>query len=74
MAIRHNNVKVYDPPAAQMTLDGGESKSFPLVMVDLRGSRNEVKASILADIGNFIKESNESNNSAEFTIKGECPH
>src|SRR5215475_4625434 len=39
MVIRNNGVKIYDPPAAQMTLNSGESKSF-FVKVRLTDSFN----------------------------------
>jgi subtilase family serine protease len=65
MVIRNNGAKVYDPPAAQMSLGPAESKKFGPVNVDL-SSTNKIEASILADIGNLIKEKDEANNKAEF--------
>jgi len=74
MVIRKNDVKIYDPPAAQMTLAAGGSKSFFVAAKNsLLPKSYELKASILADIGNLVdNESNETNNKASFTISGHC--
>jgi hypothetical protein len=73
MVVRKNDVKIYNPPAAQMTLNGGQSKSF---FVETPGGfippSYELKALILGDIANFVNESNEANNKASFTLNGHC--
>lgn len=70
MVARDGQNKLYDPPAAQLSLNGKEEKVFPLVKLNHDGKSFAISASILADIGNFVKESNESNNKHEVKYTG----
>lgn len=70
MVVRCNGTKVYDPPATQLSLNAGESKTFPMVPVTLAGITNNVEADILANIMKLMKEANMSNNKAEFKFTG----
>src|SRR5581483_4269361 len=54
MVARNGETKVYDPPAAQMSLNGKEEKVFPMVKLNHDGKSFVITASILADIGNFV--------------------
>src|SRR5262245_23451770 len=72
--IYRNGVKVVDPPAASITLAKGEVKVFPMEKVYFSGTSNTVEAKILADIGNFVKETVETNNSANYTVKASVVH
>ena len=72
--IERNGVKVFDPAASQLALNANEVKVFPAEMVYFSGTSNTVEARILADIGNFIKEKNESNNIAKYTVKASVVH
>ncbi|MFN0121727.1 MAG: CARDB domain-containing protein [Blastocatellia bacterium] len=74
MVVNRDGIKVHDPAAAQITLNPGESKVFPLVKVGLPGTTNEMEAKVLADIGNFVKETNEQNNSMTFKWKASVVH
>lgn len=66
--------KVYNPDAAKMTLEANQTKQFPPVMVKLGGITDIVTVKLLADIGNFIKETNEQNNIASFKFKSQVAH
>lgn len=70
MVARDGQTKLYDPPAAQLSLNGKEEKVFPLVKLNHDGKSFAISASLLADIGNFVKESNESNNKHEVKYTG----
>ena len=72
--IERDGVKVFDPAASQLSLNAHEVKVFPAEMVYFSGTSNTVEARILADIGNFIKETNETNNSAKYTVKASVVH
>src|SRR5215813_13021038 len=72
--IYRNGAKVVDPPAATITLAKGEVKVFPVEKVYFNGTSNTVEAKILADIGNLVKETNEMNNSATYTVKASVVH
>ena len=72
--IERDGVKVVDPPAEKITLNGGETKTFPVERVYFSGTSNTVEARILADIGNFVKELSETNNSAKYTVKASVVH
>lgn len=74
MVVRCNGLKVYDPPAAQLSLNPGETKTFPLAEVVLASTTNDVQASILANIGKLMKEANMTNNKAEFKFTGKVVH
>lgn len=66
--------KVYDPAAAKMTIAANQSKQLGVVKVQLGGITDVVTAKLLADIGNFVKETNESNNSATFKFTSQTAH
>jgi len=70
MVARDGQTKLYDPPAAQLSLNGKEEKVFPMVKLNHDGKSFAISAVILADIGNFVKESNESNNKHEVKYTG----
>jgi hypothetical protein len=70
MVATNGTTKIYDPPAAQLSLNAKEVKVFPMVKLSHALKHNDIAARILADIGNFVKESNESNNKAEINYKG----
>lgn len=70
MVVKCNGVKVFDPAATQLSLNAGESKTFPIVPVNLAGITNNVEADILANIMKLMKEDNMSNNKAEFKFTG----
>jgi len=72
--IERNGVKVFDPPAEKITLNGGETKTFPVQQVYFSGTSNTVEARILADIGNLVQELNETNNLAKYTVKASVVH
>src|SRR5262245_35255772 len=72
--IYRNGVKVVDPPAATISLAKGEVKVFPMEQVYFSGTSNTVEAKILADIGNLVKETIETNNSATYTVKASVVH
>jgi hypothetical protein len=72
--IERDGVKVFDPAAEKISLNGNEVKTFPVEMVYFSGTSNTVEARILADIGNFVKELNETNNSAKYTVKASVVH
>jgi subtilase family serine protease len=66
--------KVYNPDAAKMTLAANQSKQLAVVKVPLGGTTDVVTAKLLADIGNFVKETNEANNSATFKFTSQTAH
>lgn len=66
--------KVYDPAAAKMTIAANQSKQLGVIKVQLGGTTDVVTAKLLADIGNFVKETNESNNSATFKFTSQTAH
>jgi hypothetical protein len=70
MVARDGQTKLYDPPAAQMSLNGKEEKVFPMVKLNHDGKSFAISAVILADIGNFVKESSEANNKHEVKYTG----
>ena len=72
--IERDGVKVFDPAASQLSLNAHEVKVFPAERVYFSGTSNTVEGRILADIGNFIKETNEGNNSAKYTVKASVVH
>lgn len=72
--IERDGVKVVDPPAEKITLNGGETKVFAVERVYFSGTSNTVEARMLADIGNFVKELDETNNSAKYTVKASVVH
>ena len=72
--IERDGVKVFDPAAEKMSLGGKETKVFPVEQVYFSGTSNTVEARILADIGNLVKETNEANNSAKYTVKASVVH
>ncbi len=72
--IERNGVKVFDPPAEKMTLTAKQVKVFPIEKVYFSGTSNTVEARILADIGNFVPETNETNNLAKYTVKASVVH
>jgi hypothetical protein len=64
LVIRNNGVTVLDPPAKEYSLYPGASLKLGPIEVKLPATTNKIEASILADIGNLVKESNETNNHA----------
>jgi subtilase family serine protease len=66
--------KVYNPDAAKLTIPANQSKQIAVVKVPLGGTTDVVTAKLLADIGNFIKESNESNNIASVKFTSQTAH
>ena len=72
--IERNGVKVFDPPAEKMTLTAKQVKVVPIEKVYFSGTSNTVEARILADIGNFVPELNETNNLAKYTVKASVVH
>lgn len=66
--------KVYDPAAAKMSIPANQSKQLGVVKVPLGGITDVVTAKLLADIGNFVKETNETNNSATFKFTSQTAH
>jgi CARDB protein len=65
--VRLNGVKVFDPPTATITLNPGQSITFVTPIVHNASGQNKVEAKLLADIGNFVTEIDEVNNSRTFT-------
>jgi len=72
--IYRNGVKVFDPPAATISLAKNGVMVFPMEKVYFNGNSNTVEAKILADIGNLVKETNETNNSATYTVSASVVH
>jgi len=64
--VRLNGAKVFDPPAETISLIPGRSKTFVATIIHNTPGSKTVEAKLLADIGNFVKESNETNNLAEY--------
>lgn len=65
--VRINGSKMYDPPAEQLTLKAHETKHFPFSKTFLSPTE-DWKATILADIGDFVDETDETNNKATFAF------
>ena len=56
-----------------LTLPGGLAKIYPLVQVHL-GKSNNIQATVSADTGNAVRESNERNNSCSFSVSASVVH
>ena len=66
--------KVYNPDAAQMSLAANQSKQIGVIKVQLGGTTDVVTAKLLADIGNFVQETTDSNNIANFKFTSQTAH
>lgn len=66
--------KVYNPDAAQMSLGANQSKQIGVIKVQLGGTTDVVTAKLLADIGNFVQETTDSNNIANFKFTSQTAH
>jgi hypothetical protein len=69
MVVRRDGVKIYDPPAETLSLDVGASKTYPPVQINLPGITNKIEASVIVNIGGFVKETVWNNNKCTFTFK-----
>jgi hypothetical protein len=74
MVASNGTSKLYDPPAAQLSLNAKEVKVFPMVKLSHADKNYAISARILADIGNLVKESNEANNKGEVKYSGGVAH
>ncbi len=63
--VYHNGIKITDPVAETMTLNALQSRTLPMVRINTAGRSGPISAVLVADLGNFVKETNESNNKAE---------
>ena len=59
-----------DPPAAWITLKAGELRKVGTQQVAFGYPSSQIEARMLVDIGNFIDETNESNNKANLKFTG----
>jgi hypothetical protein len=66
--------KVYNPDAATMTIPANQSKQIAVVKVPLGGTTDVVTAKLLADIGDGVKETTNSNNIATFKFTSQTAH
>jgi len=73
LVVRNNGIKVYDPPAAQLTLKSGEHKTF-VAAINLPYNTNSIEAKALVNIGGFMQESNTANNAAQFSYTAKVVH
>ncbi len=66
--IYHNGIKMTDPVTETMTIESLQSKTLPMVRLNTAGRAGRINAVLLADLGNFVKETNESNNKIEMSF------
>ncbi len=67
--VYQNGARAVDPAAETITLESHQSRTLPMVRVNTLGRSEKISARMIADIGNFIKETNEANNKMEMSIK-----
>lgn len=68
VVVYHNGIKMTDPMAETMTLDALQSRTLPMVRLNTAGRVGRINVVLLADIGNFVRETNESNNKIEMSF------
>lgn len=66
--------KVYNPDPAQMSLAANQSKQIGVIKVLLGGTTDVVTAKLLADVGDGVKETTNSNNIATFKFTSQTAH
>lgn len=66
--------KVYNPDPASMSLAANQSKQIGVIKVLLGGTTDVVTAKLLADVGDGVKETTNSNNIATFKFTSQTAH
>lgn len=68
--VYQNGAKTASPAAETVTLESYQSQTLPIMKISTAGRSERITARIIADIGNFVKETDESNNKMEmnFTV------
>ena len=67
--IYQNGVKTANPAAETIALESQQSKTLPLVKLNISGRGEQISARLIADIGNFVKETDEANNKMEMSFQ-----
>ena len=67
--IYQNGAKAMDPAAETITLEANQTKALPMMKMDTLGRSEQISARMIADLGNFVKETNESNNKMEMSFQ-----
>ena len=71
--VRNNGVKVFDPPAAPLTL-GPNGQWSTTATINLPSNTNSIEAKGLVNVGGFMQELPTNNNSASFTYTASVVH
>lgn len=66
-----NDVKAADPAAETITLEPHQSRELPMVKINTLGRGEQISARMIADLGNFVRETNEANNKMEMKFQVE---
>jgi subtilase family serine protease len=67
--IYQNGGRTAAPAAETITLESHQSRTLPMVRINTLGRSEQISARMIADIGNFIKETNEANNKMEMSFR-----
>lgn len=67
--VYQNGARTAAPAAETITLGPYQSRALPMVRINTSGRREQISARMIADIGNFIKETNEANNKMEMSFR-----
>ena len=73
LVVRNNGLKVYDPPAAQLSLGSKGSQTF-VAAINLPSNTNSIEAKGLVNIGGFMQELPTANNAASLTYTAKVVH
>jgi subtilase family serine protease len=69
-AVVYQNVaKTADTAAETITLEPNQSRTLPMIKVNTLGRSEQIRARMITDIGNFVKEANEANNKMEMSLQ-----
>src|SRR5262249_46599542 len=73
LVVRNNGLKVYDPPAAQLSLGAKGVQTF-VAAINLPSNTNSIEAKALVNIGGFMQELPTANNAGSFTYTAKVAH
>ena len=73
LVVRNNGAKVYDPPAAQLSLGSKGVQTF-VAQINLPANTNSIEAKALVNIGGFMQELPTANNAGSFTYTAKVAH
>lgn len=66
--VYQNGTKTADPMAETITLESNQTKTLPMIKLNISSRTEQISARMIADIGDFVKETNELNNRMELNF------